>query len=299
MSRIDDQTLHITSGDIAGKNLEQSGLPGEVFVWHDILYDGPRSPGWPDEKTLNARAAFIESATAGGLDRQFILETFRTQYQKLTRTPLDQHLVLWFDACLFDQSMLTHLLTCLQLKGFQNVELLCVDAFPGIEPFHGLGQLQPEQLATLSARQNPVTDEQFTYAAVVDAAFANQDTVLFAELSEMTCAPLPWVPAAVKRWLQEQPDPDSGLGRLQTLALEAIRGGSEKPDTIFAAVAAADTPPQFWGDTTLWATINSLAAHVPPLVQINGPADRLPQWESQPALDDFTIKALPNPALIQ
>jgi hypothetical protein len=30
--------LHITSGDIAGDKLAQSGLPGEVFVWHDILY---------------------------------------------------------------------------------------------------------------------------------------------------------------------------------------------------------------------------------------------------------------------
>lgn len=32
----------MTSGDCAGELLEKSGLPGEVFVWHDILYDGPR-----------------------------------------------------------------------------------------------------------------------------------------------------------------------------------------------------------------------------------------------------------------
>jgi hypothetical protein len=38
MSRI----LHITSGDIAGGHLANSGIEGKVFVWHDILYDGPR-----------------------------------------------------------------------------------------------------------------------------------------------------------------------------------------------------------------------------------------------------------------
>ena len=70
-----DDTLHITSGDSAGASLAESGVPGEVFVWHDILYDGPRSPGWPDTETLEARAAFLEETTAGGLDRQLVLET--------------------------------------------------------------------------------------------------------------------------------------------------------------------------------------------------------------------------------
>lgn len=31
--------LHITSGDIAGESLKRSGVDGEVFVWHDILYE--------------------------------------------------------------------------------------------------------------------------------------------------------------------------------------------------------------------------------------------------------------------
>ena len=67
--------LHITSGDIAGGSLARSGVPGEVFVWHDILYDGPRKPGWPDDGTLHARARFLEEATGGGLREQMIFET--------------------------------------------------------------------------------------------------------------------------------------------------------------------------------------------------------------------------------
>lgn len=35
-----DNMLHITSGDCAGGSLRQAGLPGAVFAWHDILYDG-------------------------------------------------------------------------------------------------------------------------------------------------------------------------------------------------------------------------------------------------------------------
>ena len=286
--------FHITSGDIAGGSLAKAGLPGEVFVWHDVLYDGPREPGWPSENTLSARALFLEEFTAGGLDRARIVKTLHDQYQKLAEAKSFERIVLWFDACLFDQSMLSHILTCLSHKGIRKVDLLCVDAFPGIEPFNGLGQLQPEQLASLYADRLPVTDEQFRFAAIVDRAFATQNTALLTELAEKTEPPLPWVPAAVMRWLQEQPDRITGLGRLESLALAAIRAGCETPGKIFMAVAAADTPPQFWGDTTLWAKINGLANRVPPMVKIEGPMDRLPQWDSPVSLKEFTIKALPN-----
>ena len=283
------ETLHITSGDIAGGHLAKSGLPGEVFVWHDILYDGPRRPGWPDEATLNGRAVFLEKTTGGGLKRQPILETLHKQYGKLVEAAADKDIVLWFDACLFDQSMLAHILACLRRQSARRVALLCVDAFPGIVPFHGLGQMRPEQLASLYGNRRPVTDKQFRFAIQVDEAFATQDSDLLTELSQTSDAPLPWIPAAVRRWLQESPDPVTGLGRLGHLALTAIRAGCETPGKIFSSVAAADTPPQFWGDITLWAKINALAEQKPPLVRIDGPADRLPQWPGEMSLDDFRI----------
>ena len=292
-----ENILHITSGDCAGGSLVKAGLPGEVFVWHDILYDGPRNPGWPKENTLRDRALFLEEITAGGLDRVRVLEILNNQYRQLAEAALHERIVLWFDACLFDQSMLAHILTCLHHKGLRKVELLCVDAFPGIEPFHGLGQMRPEQLASLYGTQFPVTEEQFSFAILVDKAFANQNPALLMELSAMTSAPLRWVPAAVKRRLQELPDPVSELGRLERLVLAAVREGCETPGKIFASVAAADTPPQFWGDTTLWAKINGLANRVPPLVRVEGPTERLPQWESDVSLKDFKIKAVPGQSL--
>jgi hypothetical protein len=161
-------------------------------------------------------------------------------------------------------------------------------------PFHGLGQLRPDQLASLYGNRQAVTDAQFRFAVQVDEAFATQDFGMLTELSQATNAPLPWIPAAVARWLQERPDPITGLGRLEDLALMAIRAGCETPGRIYASVAASDTPPQFWGDTTLWAKINALADREPPLVRIDGPEDRLPQWQGEMSLDDFKIKVLPT-----
>jgi hypothetical protein len=105
-------TLHITSGDIAGGSLAKSGVPGDVFVWHDILYDGPRNPGWPNADTLAARARFLEQATAGGLDREHILGTLRGQYRKLT------------DAEGYD-TVIDHMLQRTRQNGGGFLELFC------------------------------------------------------------------------------------------------------------------------------------------------------------------------------
>jgi hypothetical protein len=110
-----------------------------------------------------------------------------------------------------------------------------------------------------------------------------------AKLAFNTRAPLPWVPAAAARWLQERPDPETGLGRLERLALEAIRSGCGTPAEVLKAVSAIDSHPRYWGDTTLWAKINGLADRTPPRVRIEGPAPRLPQWPGGPDLGEFRI----------
>ena len=283
--------LHITNGDCAGGLLEKAGLGGKVLVWRDLLYDGPRCPGWPDEEGLSARAEFLERTTGCGVKRSTILESLQNQYRMLEKA-VTCRIVLWFDACLCDQSMLVHILTCLWYLEARDVELLCIDSFPGIEPFNGLGQLSSDQLAGQYETRQPVSEVQFKFAVEADRAFAVQDFDALAELAEQSDAPLPWISAAAARWLQECPDPETGLSRLDELALAAICSGNETPREIFEAVAAADTPPQYWGDTTLWAKINALADCEPPFVEIDGPAARLPLWKSEFPLSNFTIRAL-------
>lgn len=282
-------TLHITSGDIAGELLLKSDVPGEILVWRDILYTGPRNPGWPDEDCLKDRAIFLEKGTGGGVKSQTILSTLKAQYKKLQTVGTYDAVVLWFDACLFDQAMLCHILSCMQTLGYKKAELLCIDAFPGIEPYHGLGQLTVEQLAACYDRRQPLSNEQFLFAEIVDSAFALQDRAVFNKLSLLEDAALPWIPAAIRRWLEEQPDSKTGLGRLEQLILDALQAGCSTPEAIYTFVAQKETPPQFWGDITLWEKINALSDRRPPLLKIKGPMPHLPQWEGIAALAQFKI----------
>ena len=285
-------SLHINGGDTVGSLLAESGLPGDILVWHDVLYDGKRCAGWPDEATILARTDFLFQVTGGGLSREQLLITIREQYQRLADAAAYERVLLWFDACLFDQSMLVHLLTCLDHKGINNLELIEVSSFPGIIPFHGLGQLSTEQLLACYKHRKPISPEQLNFAKRVDRAFAEYDLAAWRELAAMPSAPLPNVPAAMARRLQEEPDAQSGLGRLESLALAAVKDGCHDPIQVYKAVSAADTAPQYWGDITLWAVLNSLAERQVPLLRINGPNTRLPQWESSYKLEQFSIEAL-------
>ena len=98
-------------------------------------------------------------------------------------------------------------------------------------------------------------------------------------------------PSAARRRFNGGWQPYSSSSRPRhagTLRRRSFRRYSSRP------VAAADTPPQYWGDITLWAKINALADRRPPLVRIEGPAERLPQWKSPLDLKHFRVKALSN-----
>lgn len=51
--------------------------------------------------------------------------------------------------------------------------MICIDAFPGVTSFYGLGQLTPAQLASLSPDRQPVTAEQRSLGG--RAAFTSPD----------------------------------------------------------------------------------------------------------------------------
>ena len=76
------------------------------------------------------------------------------------------HIVLWFEHDLYDQACLVRVLATLAARPtLPRVELVCIDRFPGIARFIGLGQLSPEQLGGLWRRRKPVGRRQLALGA--------------------------------------------------------------------------------------------------------------------------------------
>lgn len=276
--------LHIINGECAVRTLANTGLEGNILLWRDLLYEGKRISGKPDAAALHTRAVFLSENTAGGICVEHVLRALQNQYATLHECQ-DNTVVLWFDGCLFDQSMLAHILSCLYDERPERLYLI-------VEPVHGLGVLDAEQMRILYEKKVPVTEAQFQFALQVEDAFATQDMQKLQAVANATDAPLPCVPAAARRWLKELAGSTEHPGCLKALILHALSHGCHTPTAVFKHAAREDEPPQYWGDTTLWREVNQLADAGK--IHITGPASRLPQWGCPDNLDEYILQ-LPLP----
>lgn len=284
-----EKWLHITSGDFAGDLIKSSGLSGEVLVIHDILYEEVRTPGLPNDADMQKRADFLEKHTDGRIPHEQLLSMLHSQYAKILSSKDFEQTILWFDACLFDQAMLAHILACFKVNTPPSLSLICIDAFPGIEPFDGLGQLNSDQIHSLIDFKTPVSPQQLEYAVEVDRAFAQQDLQALLALSHRPSAPLPFMPSAIQRWLEEQVTPEQPFGKLEQLILQAIDQGYHHPMDIFHEIRRNESRPIYWGDSMLWEKINRLQERHPSVIKIEGPSPRLPQWGPKEALGNYLV----------
>ena len=258
------QFLHIRCGDDILGMLEQAGVPGDRIRWVDMLSEGPLRHPADDARRQKERAAYI----AARYQMPFTETHRETQGQdwRVTQCVRYDETVLWFEADLFDQLILVYLLQ--RLARFQEatrLSLICIGEFPGIDRFIGLGQLSPEQLVTLLPQRTPVTRRQFVVAAETWAALNHRHPRELIRISRRRLRALPFLPAALRRYLAEYPSTRNGLSQTEQLALEAIAGGARTPMESFVAVQQREPRP-FMGDTTFYAVLRDLASGDYPLL---------------------------------
>lgn len=252
--------LHLTNGESAGESLRRSGVPGRVISWRDVLHEGPVPAGLTLEGMSDVRARFLAhwdptsfpAISASFDERDGALRSAR-------------HVVLWFEHDLYDQLQLLQILAALSDEPGAAVEMICIDAFPGVVPFYGLGQLTPMQLASLWPKRQPVTAEQRSLGTRAWQAFTSPDPGAVPQLLAMDLSALPFLGNALHRLLDEYPAPPTGLGRTERQLLQAIARGIRSFAELFAANAAAEEA-SFMGDTTLESRLGALIRARTPLV---------------------------------
>ena len=272
-------TLHITNGDSAGDKLRRI-VKGAVTITADPLHEGP-APPVDGDAWYDVRARFLAS------DGDTAHEEIKQQLAAWDRAIADGHragdIVLWFEHDLFDQLLLIRTLDLLvglkadaTYDAVSRVSLICIDSFPGVERFVGLGQLTPDQLAELIGTERPVTPEQYALASRAWKAFRSPDP---AELLAITVKPetsraLPFLRDALLRFFAEFPSTANGLSRTEELALGALCDGPLDGGALFAATETREPRP-FLGDTTFFGIVRRLAAARVPLVSISEGLEKL------------------------
>jgi hypothetical protein len=264
--------LHVTNGDCAADIIRRV-VDDPVIITADVLHEGP-APAVDGEAWHQVRGAFL----ANGHGRAAEISR---QHAAADRAIVEAgNVVLWFEHDLFDQLLLIRTLDLLAgLKprptyeprptSNAHVSLICIDRFPGVDRFIGLGQLSPEQLATLLGTERPVTAEQYALASDAWAAFRSPDPSQLSKLAadRGRSRPLPFLGDALRRFLAEFPSVENGLSRTEALALGVLADGPQTGGALFAATQAHEPRP-FMGDLPFFDVIDRLAAARVALVTI-------------------------------
>jgi hypothetical protein len=254
--------LHITNGDCAAQRLREF-LSDPVITVADVLHDGP-ARAVDDERWYEQRARFLADAPA---EAASIRDGLAACDRLVDRAADHQEVVLWFEHDLFDQLNLIRTLDRLARVEGARVRLICIDRFPGVDRFIGLGQLDARQLSTLTGTKAPVTADQYALASQAWAAFRASNPLALFQLASARPAALPFLADALFRLLAEYPSTRNGLSATAQRALETLAAGPIDAGALFQRTQAAEERP-FLGDWSFFDLLRRMATARVPLLSI-------------------------------
>lgn len=261
------QYLHITNGDSAATSLKESSIPGDVLPWRDVLHEGPVPEGLSLDALSKIRADYI-CGQWPVFSQEESQRDFSLRDAHLAGSERYREIILWFEHDLYDQLQLLQLLDWFAIHPRQHaaLSLICIDSYPGIQPFYGLGQLSLEQLVTLFGKQTPVTADQLNLGQAGWKAFTSQDPTDITTYLASDSSSLPFMHAALIRFLEEYPSTQNGLGRTDQDILELIREGADSAGKLFWHQQQREEAP-FLGDWVVWQRIADLCSGPKPLLK--------------------------------
>ncbi len=260
-----EQRLHLTNGDVAAELLRRSSVGGTVLPWRDVLHEGPVPGGKTLAELSGVRARYLAEDCGFAPYRQ-VLRELRERDAALEESSRYDEVVLWFEHDLYDQLQILQLLAWFADTPLRpRLALVCIDRFPGVEPFHGLGQLTPAQLAGLLDGREAIEESHLALGAAGWMAFTAPDPLGLERYRAGDLSALPFMADAVQRFLQEYPSVEDGLGRTERQVLELLAESPTRPGRLFAASQAREAAP-FMGDWVFWRRIAALCAPPDPLV---------------------------------
>lgn len=257
--------LHITNGDIVGGTLRQTGLPGDILTWRDILHEGPTPAGLTLEQLSQIRAKFLADRGLGTYEE--VLADFIRRDSMLAQFAAHNEVVLWFEHDLYDQLQLIQLLDWFSRHDHRatTISLICINTFPGIANFTGLGQLNTSQLRSLYETRRALTEYELALGSEAWKAFCSPDPKALEAFLRKDTSALPFLKAALQRHLEQFPALHEGLSRTECQILEVVDSGTHKPFEIFLATQEKEESP-FLGDTPFWFYLSNLCTGEKPLL---------------------------------
>jgi hypothetical protein len=251
--------LHVTNGDLAAARIAGASFEGDVLPWRDVLHEGPVPGGIGDAELREVRAEFL--AAPGALQKAEVLRSLEKRDVRLEAAG-DEEIVLWFEPDLYDQLQLLQVLDRLARAGRGASRVTAVESVEAI------GELEADRVRELFAGRAPLPSGAPELARDAWERFRDPDPTRLEVLVAPTPA-LPFLPAALRRHLEELPWTQDGLSRSERQALEGLRSEPLTARELFRVAHHDRERWVFLGDTVFYSYLDRLASGPRPLVTLS------------------------------
>jgi hypothetical protein len=261
---------HVANGDSTRVTLERSGVAGTISVQADPLLEGPCPPldgpaWWAVRGKHLAEGSYGDASAediAAGLER----------WDRQLATDSDE-VVLWFEHDLYDQLLLVRLLAHYRREPPPaRLSLVCIGEHPAVPAFKGLGELTPDQLASLYETRAPITSEMLALGDAAWTAYREPDPRALERFLERDLTPLPFLQRALRRHLEEYPALGDGLTRTERNILRLVADGVTDPLQLWQTLHTLEDA-HYVADSWLLRILRALTAPPAALLTSSGPID--------------------------
>lgn len=282
---VPNDLLHIHCGDTSADTMRTALIPGDILVWREIYLEGPVPGNVTDSDFRKGRALFLSSF---GFPYYEILEAVETMYRRLSEADKYQEIVLWFDACMFDQTILIHILDRLAKLKLTGVKVSMV-AVAG----RGLGEFSSSEMLALFDGRRRVALQEYKTASDAWQAFCSDTPRDIEDFLKREFSGLPFLKAALSRHLKQFPSTVNGLNLLQQHSLQAVVSGINTLVELFKHVSTMEQE-RFLGDTSFWICLDEMAECACPALRVEGPGRlKRPMTDPLTNLDRWQINITP------
>ena len=242
--------LHILNGDLALKLWEKCNFQAPSLVWRETYLEGPL-PATPDLHLFRkARANYLATfAELAAIDEKRLYGYLQKQDDTILDLPENATVMLWFDACIFDQTILMRILYLLYNKhsDLPEIFLYCCDG----------NVLRTNDFMLAEKQKIRLTAQDLQLAARAWQFFLRRDAAGLTELSRQgNFEHLRQMQRALLRCAEEIPDAE-GLNRTERQILQLLGNGSLTFQEIFSGLKKFEELP-FLGDTACRRILDDL-----------------------------------------
>ena len=242
--------LHILNGDFALVLWKKCAFKAEYLVWKETYLEGPLPESCDLSVFRAARAEFLSHfAEISDIGKERLYRHLQRMDDAVLNLPEGSALMLWFDACIFDQTILMRILHLLKQKGTELPEIYLYCCSTNCLTIEDFERGMSEKIC--------LTQADLDVSSRAWQAFLRKDSSamkLLAGQGDFTN--LPHMKKALLRCADEVPGFD-GLNRTQRQILQIVSKGKCSFNEIFTGLNVFEEYP-FLGDTACLRLLEDL-----------------------------------------